>query len=96
MDKIFYTDNVTVDEVKLSMRNLYDKFFVDNYNLDGGELFRETYQHINDYDFRKKYEIEESFWGIYKDAEAFAEQIAKYTCILDEFLMEKHLLEMEY
>ena len=96
MDKIFYTDNVTVDEVRISIRNLYDKFFVDDHNLDGGELLCNTYDHLNLYDFRKKYEIEEPFYGICRDAEAFAEQIAKYPEILDNFLMEKYLLEMEY
>ena len=96
MDKVFNANNITVDEVKLSIRNLYDKFFVDDYNLDGGELFFRTYHHLNDYDFREKHNIKESFWDIYKNAEDFAEQIVKYPEILNEFLMEKYLLEMEY
>lgn len=96
MDKTFDTNNITVDEVKLSIRNLYDKFFVDNHNLDGNELFFETYYHLNDYDFREEHNIEESLWDIYKNAEDFAEQIVKYPEILNEFLMEKYLLEMEY
>lgn len=96
MDKYFDTNNITVDEVKDSIIKLYDKFFVDDYNLDGGELFFETYHHLIDYDFRKEHNIEKTPWDAYKNAEDFAEQIVKYPEILNEFFMEKHLLEMEY
>lgn len=96
MDKCFDTEGITVDEVKLSIRNLYDKFFVDDYSLDGSELFFETYHHLNDYDFRKEHNIEKPLWDVYKNAEDFAEQIVKYPEILEEFLMEKYLLEVEY
>ena len=96
MDKYFDTNNITVDEVKDSIIKLYDKFFVDDYNLDGGELFFETYHHLIDYDFCKEHNIEKIPWDVYKNAEDFAEQIVKYPEILNEFLMEKHLLEMEY
>lgn len=96
MDKYFDTNNITVDEVKDSIIKLYDKFFVDDYNLDGGELFFETYHHLIDYDFCKEHNIEKPLWDVYKNAEDFAEQIVKYPEILNEFLMEKHFLEMEY
>jgi len=95
-NRYFHFDNANVNYVEKSINELYKKFNVDGDNLDGGELFFETYHHLNDYDFRKEHNIEESFWDIYKNAEAFAEQIVKYPEILEEFLMEKYLLEMEY
>jgi hypothetical protein len=96
MDKCFDTEGITVDEIKSSINELYNKFNVDGNNLDGYELLWATYRHLNDYDFRQENNIEEVFWDIYKDTKAFAEQIAKYPEILNEFLMEKYLLEMEY
>lgn len=96
MDKCFDTEDITVDEVKLSINDLYNKFNVDGDNLYVGELFLGTYGHLDDYNFRKKNNIEEGFWDIYKHPKAFAEQIVKYPEILNEFLMEKYLLEVEY
>ncbi len=94
--KITAPENITADYVEKSINELYNKFNVDGDNLDGGELFFETYHHLTDYDFLKEHNIEKPLWDVYKDAEAFAEQIVKYPEILNEFLMEKHLLEMEY
>lgn len=96
MDKCFDTKRITEKEVERSIIKLYDNFFVDNHNLTGDELFYETYRHLIDYDFRKKNNIENDLWGIYRDAKAFAEQIVKYPEILEEFIMEKYLLEIEY
>lgn len=89
-------ENITADYVEKSIIELNNKFNVDCVNLDCYELFCETYHLLNDYDFRKKNNIKDGFWDIYKEPKAFAEQIVKYPEILNEFLMEKHLLEVEY
>ena len=98
LDTVKFTasENITADYVEKSINELYNKFNVDGNNLVGFELLLRTYHHLDDYDFRKKNNIEDLFWDIYKDPKAFAEQIVKYPEILDEFLMEKYLLEMEY
>jgi len=99
--------NLTKEEIVKTISNIYanngyneiEEVFDNGYVsrvMSGFELMWRTYRQLDDYDFRKQYNLDYINMDICDNIGEFADEILKYPEVTREFILEKKMYEMEY
>lgn len=101
--------NLTKEEIVETISNIYNKYGyyefetersfgkdIESRVMSGWEIMWRTYHQLDNYDFRKKYNLNYVKMDICDNIGDFADEILKYPETTREFVLEKKMYEMEY
>lgn len=77
------------------IREVFDNGYVSR-EMSGWEIMWRTYHQLDDYDFRKKYNLDYTKMDICDNIGEFADEILKYPEVSKAFVLEKKMYEMEF
>ena len=101
--------NLTKEEIVNTINVIYEAYGYNEMTIDdswgkptekrimsGWEIMWRTYHQLDDYDFRKRYNLDYVSFDICDDPEKFADEILKYPEVAREFVLEKKMYETSF